>query len=576
MKIIRKLWHYSAGWKRSLVLLALACGLGAYLEIRIPQLMSDVLDALGASEPLQSVARSCGMIGVFALLLVAQGVGEGYFVSLWSAGVTKNLGNALFTRVLALESADADRFGAATVLTRLTTDVTSLRRSLQMVGNLLKCPLLILFSTVAAIRIHRGLSLIFLIAVPLFAVLLALIITASRRHYHRMLARYDEMNQTLSESIGGMRTVKAYAREGRQAGVFRGIAVALRRESVAAEKLAAMNNPVSKLMVNLAVLALVWLGGRQVIRESLSVGDLFCLITYTNQILAQALIISMILVPLMSSQVSLGRILEVLEWPGEGAAGAAQAVPDGSVSFRDVSFSYGDGDAADPLMAGLSFDVADGEFLGIIGPSGCGKTTLVKLLMGLYAPTGGSVIIGGRDSRDYAREALRGAFAYVPQRTWLFTGSIRDNLCAGMGPVDEGTLDAACRDACILDYVRAQPEGYDAAVAEGGGNLSGGQRQRLCLARALARPAPILVMDNMTSALDRITEEQVCRNLREHRGRMTRIVVSDRISTIRDADRILVLDRGRIVGLGTHGALLESCALYREMDRSQRRQVSDV
>ena len=321
------------------------------------------------------------------------------------------MADSLLQTTLSFESAEMNHFGTATILTRLTTDIGSIRRSLQMTASLLHCPLLVIFSVIAAFRIHHGLSLIFLLAIAVLTALLFLIITRSRFHTRRMLSHYDEMNQMLSEDIRGMRTVKSFARELDLEERFSRVAGDLRTESQAAERMSALNNPFSKMVVNLSVLALVWLGGKQVISENLEIGDLFCLITYTNQILAQVLVISMVLVPMVTSQVSLRRILETLDYQGaKKTEGTVETVASGSVSFRNVNFSYGERENGRPLLKDISFSVPEGMFLGITGTSGSGKTTLLKLLMGLYQPASGTVCIGDLDCSAYRSEALRAAF----------------------------------------------------------------------------------------------------------------------------------------------------------------------
>ena len=312
MKDIRLLWLHSKGYRQHFMLLLVAVCAQAYFEIRIPQIMSDVLTGLSKSSGMQVTVKHCLMIAVFSVFLAIAGSAEGYSVSVWAAGVTRNLSDSLFRRMISFESKDASHFGSASIITRLTTDMNILRHALQMVGSLLLCPLLIVFTQIAAFRLHPGLSLVFFLTLPIFALILAVIVYRSRIHYRKMMLQYDEMNCELGEDIQGMRTIKSFAGEDRRQSAFVRIARKLRSESLSAEKLAAMNNPISKLAVNLAVLALVWLGGIRVISGSIEVGDLFCLITYTNQILAQVLIISMILVPLITSRVCLSRIREML------------------------------------------------------------------------------------------------------------------------------------------------------------------------------------------------------------------------------------------------------------------------
>lgn len=581
MKNIRKLWQYSYNYKGSFILLVLFVCISAILQIIIPRYMSDVLDGIVAMQPMSSIVRTCIIIGVLSLMLVGQGIGQGYYNAKWSSGVTRNLADALFNRILNYESKDMDNFGAGTALTRLTTDVTNLRRALEMVASLLICPLLVIFSIISAFEINKSLSMIFVLVIPFLGAVLLFIIVRSRIHYRKMLTHYDEMNQALSENIKGMRTVKSYAREDKQKSVFWEIAGNLMRHNQSAERLAALNNPFSKMAVNISVLALAWLGGRQIIRGHLTVGELFCLISYTNQILAQMLIISMILVPLNTSQVSLGRILEMLEHKSDPRGKRNSKEPqalgetDAAVSFKNVNFSYISKDPSNPLLGDISFDIKKGEFFGITGTGGAGKTTVIKLLMGLYGQDAGDIYVLGKAPGQYPKEELRDLFSYVPQQAQLFSGTVRENLCAGITATKE-EMAIACRNACITDYLDKHQEGYETILKEGGSNLSGGQKQRMCLARALLRNAPILVLDNVTSALDRITEEKVVRNLRQEYADRTRIVISDRLSTLKEASRILVMDRGKVVGLGSHDELVENCPLYREMAQTQKRQITDV
>ena len=589
-KTIVQLWKYSYKYKHCLVMLLLFVCLGAYLQILIPQYMAAVLDGVLNEKPLDYIARACGVTGGLSLVLVVQGIGEGYFVSRWSAGVTKNLTDQLFRRILSFESTDMDHFGQATTLTRLTTDASNLRRALQMIHSLLMCPLLVVFSWISAFRISKDLSKVFLMVIPVLAVILVFIIARSRIYYRKMLIHYDEMNQCLSENIRGMRTVKSYAREDEQETLFNNIAGNLMHSSLSAERLAVLNNPFSKMAINMSVLALTWLGGRRIIEGVLSVGDLFCLISYANQILYQILIISMILVPLITSRICLERIIEMVEWKDKPVDirdlqedkttekdhafnNSSDAIPE--ISIKNLCFSYPSDGTLSDLLKDINVDIYAGELIGITGTGGAGKTTLVKLIMGLYKPTSGTVYIRGKQVFSYKSDNRMKLFGYVPQKPQLFTGTIKENLVFGIPEPGREELDKASENACIDEYIKNQSDGYESLITEGGKNLSGGQRQRMCLARALLRDAPILILDNMTSALDRITEEKVVRKLKEEYTDKTRIVISDRISTIKNSDRIIVMNRGRIEGIGTHEELLQSCNLYKVIAETQKGQIDD-
>ena len=576
MKNLNRLWFFSKGYRYCLVLLVFIVGVGSYLEILIPKLMSDVLDALNTNSSFNTISKFCATIVLFSFILILEGIGEGFFVSTWSAGVAKNLSNALFSKVLDLQSKDADGFGFATVLTRLTTDTANIRRALQMISSFVKCPLLIIFAITASIRINKELSLIFLIAVPLFAILLVIIIKESRKHFRKMLLHYDEMNQMISENIIAMRTVKSYSKESYQSNKFNKIVDNLRFENYSSEKLTALNSPISKMIINIAILILVWVGSRQIIATNLSVGNLFCLISYTNQILMQALVISLILVPLLTSQISFGRVLEILDVDTIDNNQTNFNEEINTITFKNVGFTYADSSDSNLLLNDVSFEVKANERIGITGPSGSGKTTLLKLLMGLYVPTCGDIFINDTNLKNINAISTSKIFGYAPQKNWLFTGTIKENICAGDNKINAEMVKKACEDACIYDYVTSHPKGFDSIIEEEGKNLSGGQKQRMSLARALVRNLPVIVLDNITSGLDRITEEKVLTNLKQKYSNTTQFIVSDKISSIKDADKIIVINRGKLAGFGTHESLLKECSIYKEMDESQKEVVEDV
>ena len=460
MSEIRRIWLYSGKYRKLLVFLFLCVCAGALIQIQIPLVMSDMLDYGIGSRNMQLIWRDSLRIGIMTVLLILQGISEGYLISQWSSGVIKNLSDALFEKTMTLDSPVMDRFGTATILTRINTDIEIVRHALEMVHSLLLAPVLIIFTIISAFRIDKGLSMIFLAAAPVFALIMAIIIRLSRRHYRMMLLQYDGINQTLGESLEGMRTVKTFRMESRQTAQFEESAKALRQSMSAAERTAAMNNPMTQITVNICILALVWFGRSRILSGRLTVGELLCMITYANQILNQMMILSMIMVPMMNSYVSLNRILEVIDVRTPERSGCVERPGTGSIVFDQVCFSYlanGDGQA---LLNEISFSIEPGEFIGIIGPSASGKSTLLKLMMGLYKPDRGQIKIGGAEAGNISSEDLVRTFAYVPQKCQLFTGTVEENVLFGCGTADEEEVKRVCRIACADEFVEKLPDKY--------------------------------------------------------------------------------------------------------------------
>ena len=573
MQRLKQLYKYSEGYRTAFFLLPLAVLAQVAMQTWIPYLMGDMLDnGIYASDT--AFIRSQGILMLIAaVIMMAAGLLVSYLVAVWSSGVTTNLRNALFIRVQELSFSDADSYGTASILTRMSTDMLYLKKALGMINSLISCPITIIVTAFVTFRAYRSVSGVFigsacgLILVNFFVVKYAL------RHYRRMFTYYDSMNEMLAENITAQKTVKAYARADYEDSRFGRIIESLRRETRIAETLTVMNEPLLNLVINGSILAIILISGKQIVAGTLQTGDFFCLISYAEQILLEISVVALIMVPILNAQVSMNRICEIIEVSPSvsDAAEPAGAPADGSVVYSDVAMSYYEGKH---VLEDINLEIKPGEFVGIIGSSGSGKTSLINLIPRFYDCAEGSVSVGGRDVRSYALSDLRGAIGLVPQTSLLFSGTIADNLRWGNEDASAEEIVSACVAAGANDFVMGFPDGYETVISQGGTTVSGGQRQRLCIARALVRKPQILILDDSLSAVDNATERLILGSLNQLKGKTTVIMVSQRFTSVRDADRIIVLNDGRIDAAGTHDELLESSKVYREIYETQRRTMA--
>ena len=552
------------------------------MEVLIPLLMAQIVDVGIAAKDINYVVRiGLLMIGA-ACLSLTFGVLSGRFAALAATGFSHNLRRNLFGKVQDLSFSNMDKFGTASLVTRLTSDITNAQNTYQMVIRIcVRSPAMLISAAVMAFFIDGELASFLLVVIPLLAVILAVIGLRAFPRFREMLKQYDSLNSDVQENLTGIRVVKSFVQEAAESQKFSRTAEKLRNTQLKAERIIILNMPVLQLMVYSCIIVLLWSGGTRIITGSMQPGELISFLTYINQILMSLMMISMIFVMLILSRASIGRILEVLNEevditdpdtsvaPSVADAANAPVIASGSVEFQDVSFSYSAN--SQPVLSHINLKVPSGSTLGIIGGTGSSKSTLVQLIPRLYDVTEGRVLVDGQDVRQIPLETLRQAVGMVLQKNVLFSGTIRENLLWGNKQATQQELEEACRRSDAHSFITGFPQGYETVLGQGGVNLSGGQKQRLCIARALLTKPRILILDDSTSAVDTATDARIRQALKESLPQTTKIIIAQRITSIQDADQILVLDDGKIAATGTHSELLEACGIYREVYESQQK-----
>ena len=482
----------------------------------------------------------------------------------------------MFLKVQDYSFANIDKFSPSSIITRLTTDVTNVQNSFQMIIRIaVRAPVMTVFSLIMAFRINAKLSLVFLVTVPILAVGLVLMMKHALPLFARVFKKYDNLNRIVQENLRGVRVVKSFVREDYETDKFKTASADICRDFTRAEKTVALNSPLMQLAVYTTIILISWFGANIIIAGkgapgSMTTGELTGLFSYASEILMSLMMLSMIFVMITMSKASAERICEVLaeESTIHSPENPVREVKDGSVTFRNVSFSYA-GEGGANSLSDVELDIQSGQTVGIIGGTGSSKSTLVQLIPRLYDVTGGSVEVGGSDVRDYDLHTLRDSVAMVLQKNELFSGTIKENLRWGNENATDEELAEACRLAQADSFIREFPDGYDTYIEQGGTNVSGGQKQRLCIARALLKKPKILILDDSTSAVDTATDAAIRKSFTEYIPDTTKIIISQRISSVRYADQIIVMDGGRIAACGNHDALVKSCDIYREVYESQ-------
>ncbi len=545
------------------------------LEIMIPYYMAKIIDVGIASRDLVYIAKTGGMMVLMAILSLVCGSLSAYYASKGAMGFGKGVRRKLFYKIQEFSFANVDRFNSASLITRLTTDVQTLQHTFMMlIRSFVRSPIMLISATFMASRINTGLSFVFLVAVPILGTALATIMFLSFPRFRKMFLCYDKMNGTIQENLIGIRVVKAFVRDDYENKKFEDSAAALQKAQFNAEKLIICNMPIMHLVVYGCIISILWFGGNLVIGGTMASGELISFISYVNQILMSLMMISMVFVNFVMTRASLVRIAEVFnEVPDIANSNSGEAVKDGSVVFENVSFSYNK-NPENLHLENVNLTILPGETVGIIGGTGSSKTSLVQLIPRLYDTLSGQVLVGGKNVKDYELKNLRDAVSMVLQKNVLFTGTIMENLRWGKPDATEQEVIEACKAAQAHDFITAFPDGYETVLGQGGVNVSGGQKQRLCIARALLKKPKIIILDDSTSAVDTATDAKIREALSEKLGDTTTIIIAQRIASVCDADKIVVMDNGTINAVGTHEELLENNEIYREVYESQQKGVA--
>ena len=569
--MLKKLWQFTKNYKRFLLVCPLLMIGEVLMETLIPLLMGKIVDVGIAESNLGYVLKTGGLMMLMSLCSLAFGAGAARFSAVGGAGFAKQLRKALFDKVQTFSFYNIDRFSTASLVTRMTTDVNNTQNMVMLCSRMLfRAPFMLVIATILAARINGELVMIFFVAVPVLAVTIGFAMSKAHPRFTAMLKKYDALNASVQENLIAIRVVKAFVRSDYEKEKFDKSVDDVREMQLKAEKLIVVMMPIMQMIVYLCICAVLWFGGNKIVQGTMLTGELISFISYVTQILMSLMMLSMLLLNLVLSRASIGRIVEVLdEVPDiQNGANALDTIPDGSIDFDDVYFSYKKG-SENYILSDVNLHIKPGETIGILGGTGSAKSTLVQLIPRLYDVSRGSVRVGGHDVREYDVEALRDAVAMVLQKNVLFSGTILDNLRWGDKDATQEEIEAACRAAQAHDFIMSFPNGYDTDLGQGGVNVSGGQKQRLCIARALLKHPKVVILDDSTSAVDTATDASIRRALHEEFSHITTLIIAQRVASVMNADKIIILDEGRIVDMGTHDELMARSAIYREIYTSQ-------
>lgn len=569
--MIKKLLRSVREYKTASLLTPIFVTLEVIMEVLIPFFMSRIID-MGLEQNNLSYTVRLGVILIIAAIAsLCFGALSGKYAATASAGFAKNLRHDMFHHVQDFSFSNIDKFSPASLVTRLTTDVTNVQNAYQMVIRvLIRGPLMLVFALIMAMGINMKLSMVFFFAIPFLGIGLFFIAIKAHPYFERVFRTYDELNNTVQENLSAIRVVKAYVREDFEDKKFYKISDKVYHQFRAAEKIVAFNAPLMQFTMYTAILLISWMAAKMIVGSTMTTGQLMSMIVYATQILSSLMMLSMVFVMIIMAESPANRIVEVLDEESDlkNPAHPLNSVSDGSIDFDNVSFSYVN-DPDKSALKDINIHIHSGETIGIIGGTGSAKTTLVQMIPRLYDTTTGQVRVGGKDVRDYDIESLRDQVSVVLQKNVLFSGTIKENLRWGNPNASDEELVAACQLAQADEFVRSFPDGYDTYIEQGGTNVSGGQKQRLCIARALLKKPKILILDDSTSAVDTKTDALIRKAFREEIPDTTKIIIAQRISSIEDADRVIVLDDGRIDAFDTPQQLLKTNKIYQEVYQSQ-------
>lgn len=569
--MIKRLIKSIREYKKDSILAPIFVTMEVVMEVIIPFLMAELIDKGIDQGNMNFIVKMGIVLAISCVISLIFGALSGKYAASASAGFAKNLRKDMYYNVQEFSFSNIDKFSTSSIVTRLTTDVTNLQNAYQMIVRIaVRCPLMLVFSLIMAFGVNHKLSLIFLGAIPVLGIGLFAIMSNAHPIFERVFKIYDKLNNVVQENLKGIRVVKSFVREDYEEKKFKNVSKDIYSDFVKAEKLLAFNAPLMQFAAYSCMLLISWFGARFIVSSTMTTGELTSLISYTMQILMSLMMLSMVFVMITMARASAERITEILEEKSDLAnpENPVYEIKNGDISFKNVGFSYTN-DKNKLCLKNINIDIKAGETVGIIGGTGSSKSSLVQLIPRLYDTTEGEVLVGGRNVKEYDIESLRNEVAMVLQKNVLFSGTIKENLRWGNDQADDEEIMRVCKLAQADDFIQTFPNKYDTYIEEGGSNVSGGQKQRLCIARALLKKPKILILDDSTSAVDTKTDASIRKAFREEIPNTTKIIIAQRISSVEDADKIIVMENGRINGMGTHDELLKTNAIYKEVYNSQ-------
>ena len=558
-------------YKRDSILAPIFVTLEVIMEVVIPLLMAMLIDKGIDAGNMNYILKIGIALAISCVISLVFGALSGKFAASASAGFAKNLRKDMFYNVQNFSFSNIDKFSASSIVTRLTTDITNVQNAYQMIVRIaVRGPIMIIFSLIMAFGINHKLSLVFLLAIPVLGGGLYFIMTHAHPIFERVFKIYDKLNNVVQENLRGIRVVKSFVREDFEEKKFKNVSEDIYDDFVKAEKLLAFNAPLMQFAAYGCMLFISWFGAKLIVASTMTTGELTSLIAYTMQILMSLMMLSMVFVMITMARASSERIVEILDEKSDltNPENPVYEIKNGDISFRNVNFGYSK-KKRKLCLKSINLDIKSGETVGIIGGTGSSKSSLVQLIPRLYDTTDGEVIVGDRNVKEYDIESLRDEVAMVLQKNVLFSGTIKENLRWGNDHATDEEIERVCKLAQADEFIQTFPDKYDTYIEQGGSNVSGGQKQRLCIARALLKKPKILILDDSTSAVDTKTDASIRRAFREEIPNTTKIIIAQRISSVEDADKIIVMDNGEINGIGTHEELLKNNEIYSEVYNSQ-------